>query len=623
MAEGNVATTIAGCQIDAVVSRDELATVYRATDPQRGRQVTIVVLAADPARTDADRERFLDRARLASTLEHPNALTVYEGGETDASLFLVTRWVDGVDLRARIASRGPLTPAEAVRILAPVASALSAAHRHGLAHGAVTSDKVLLAFDEDAEGSKVYLTGFGIANSADDADAVARDIAAVGNLLLETLTGQAASDSEIEAMRTDPGSVSRRLTGGAGEVSDGLATLISRTLAVDPSDRFSSADELVLALERERATARAASLASEQRRRRDQPTAADQGDPAAAGPDGATQAEPARSGARLTPRVAGLVAAAALTVALVVALATYSAGPRGASRGLAVATPTADVATVNQGHLSIGRTIHLGSPAGGLSVPQSGLVWASLPAQSGIVELPPDQQPMTFGGIPDPGPLAAGSSGVWVTLSGGNAVARWADGQLRDRVSLPGRPAAIALDPQGSSAWVADATGGISHVVGGGASPATTRISPPATGLGVGEPDWIWAVNGSLVRIDPHDLNLQTFNGGQGAVGIAVNQGIWLAHTDGTLTRFDPRAGHLQSAVALTAPAPLTGIAAREGSPFVWAISASARSLYEITVAPAQIVGTVRFTTAPTNVAVTHLGVWVTTAGGSLIRIQR
>ena len=70
-------------------------------------------------------------------------------------------------------------------------------------------------------------------------------------------------------------------------------------------------------------------------------------------------------------------------------------------------------------------------------------------------------------------------------------------------------------------------------------------------------------------------------------------------------------------------PVPLSQIAAREASPLVWALSGRARSLYEIAVDAPRIVGVVRFTSQPTGVAVTHLGVWVTTADGWLIRIKR
>lgn len=398
---------------------------------------------------------------------------------------------------------------------------------------------------------------------------------------------------------------------------------------VEPSG---SADELKLARERERAAARAVSLAAEQRRRREESPAGGDGQPASAvAPEGGGPAEPASTGRLRRPRFVGAVAATVVAAVLLVALATYDGASRGSStrparvRQMSAIAPVTrgPIAMVTRGHLRIARRVNLGSPASGLSVSPMGFVWASVPAKNDLVEVRPNQPPMVFSGIPDPGPIAAGSSGVWVTLSGQKAVARWAAGQLRGRVTLSGRPVAIVLGLHQHAVWAADSSGAISHVIDTTSSPAATRVSSAPVGLAVGEPNWIWAVDGSLVRIDPTDLSTQTFRVGADPVGVAVNQGIWVAHANGAITRFGPQPGQPQSVVALSVPTPLSGIAAHEGSSFVWAISRPARSLYEISIGQARVVGVVRFNSAPTHVAVTHLGVWVTTARGSLIRVER
>jgi hypothetical protein len=130
-------------------------------------------------------------------------------------------------------------------------------------------------------------------------------------------------------------------------------------------------------------------------------------------------------------------------------------------------------------------------------------------------------------------------------------------------------------------------------------------------------------VDGSLVRTDPATLQSHTLAVGPGAVDVTVNGGIWMAHTSGRVTRFDPRPGHEEIAADVMTPAPLSRIAAREGAPLVWAISGKGRSLYEIAVVDPRIVGAVRFTSPPTGVAITHRGVWVSTADGWLIRVKR
>jgi streptogramin lyase len=314
-------------------------------------------------------------------------------------------------------------------------------------------------------------------------------------------------------------------------------------------------------------------------------------------------------------------------VALLVALATYSPTSRtGAGRQVAARSTTATaqpIATVAEGHLSVAQKLSLGAPARGVAVGPSGAVWVSLPSRNQIIRLDPDGRVGSFHGIANGGPITAGNGGAWIAQPAGDALKVSPDGHVAERVALSGQPIAVAPDVDGSSAWVADASGAITHVGTGDPSNPTvvSHVSPAPTGLAVGEPNWVWGVNGGFVRVSPNGSGSQTFDAGSGATAVTVNQGIWVAHGDGTVTRFDPRAGHV--AATVRTPGALSGIAARVPSPYVWAISSSARSLYELSLAGPQIVGVVRFSSPPTGVAVTHLGVWVITAGGSLIRIQR
>ena len=74
--------------------------------------------------------RFFQEARAASTLNHPNILTVYELGETNSSHFIVTEFVDGVTVRERLRT-SQLDICEALDIVIQVAEGLSAAHDAG------------------------------------------------------------------------------------------------------------------------------------------------------------------------------------------------------------------------------------------------------------------------------------------------------------------------------------------------------------------------------------------------------------------------------------------------------------------------------------------------------------
>src|SRR5690348_18466238 len=106
--------------------------VYLAQDTKLDRKVALKVLSHDL--TDQDRvRRFVQEAKAASALNHPNILTIYEIDEVDSEQFIATEFIEGETLRDRI-RRGALTPLEALEVGIQVASALSATHSVGIIH---------------------------------------------------------------------------------------------------------------------------------------------------------------------------------------------------------------------------------------------------------------------------------------------------------------------------------------------------------------------------------------------------------------------------------------------------------------------------------------------------------
>src|SRR5437588_154731 len=122
--------------------------------------VALKAIAPDLAADDGFRERFQRESQLAASLDHPNVIPVYDAGEFDGTLYLIMRWIEGADLRTRLTS-GPLAPAHAVRLVLPVASALSAAHRRGLVHRDVKPANIMIAPGDEETDEHVYLTDFG------------------------------------------------------------------------------------------------------------------------------------------------------------------------------------------------------------------------------------------------------------------------------------------------------------------------------------------------------------------------------------------------------------------------------------------------------------------------------
>ncbi|MFD3841968.1 serine/threonine-protein kinase [Streptomyces sp. NPDC058642] len=154
---------IAGYRIEREIGRGGMAVVYRARDLRLERTVALKLLAPELARNDTFRRRFTHESRAAAAIDHPHIVPVFEAGETDGVLYIAMRYVDGSDLRHLLDLRGPLVPAVALRIAAQIASALDAAHEHGLVHRDVKPGNILVARGTDSDHPEhSYLTDFGL-----------------------------------------------------------------------------------------------------------------------------------------------------------------------------------------------------------------------------------------------------------------------------------------------------------------------------------------------------------------------------------------------------------------------------------------------------------------------------
>ncbi|MFI2436026.1 serine/threonine-protein kinase [Streptomyces sp. NPDC018693] len=158
-----IGRTVAGYRIEREIGRGGMAVVYRARDLRLERTVALKLLAPELARNDTFRQRFTHESRAAAAIDHPHIVPVYEAGETDGILYIAMRYVAGSDLRHLLDRQGPLAPAAALRIAAQVASALDAAHEHGLVHRDVKPGNILIARGTDTDHPEhAYLTDFGL-----------------------------------------------------------------------------------------------------------------------------------------------------------------------------------------------------------------------------------------------------------------------------------------------------------------------------------------------------------------------------------------------------------------------------------------------------------------------------
>jgi serine/threonine-protein kinase len=275
-----VPETVAGYRIEAVAGRGGMGVVYRARQLALDRVVALKLIAPELSDDEGFRARFARESRIAASLDHPNVIPVYEAGEDGERLFIAMRFVEGTDLGRMLAEDGALDPALAAELVAQAASALDAAHAHGLVHRDVKPANLLVAGDLP-ERPHVYLTDFGLARrdgstggltttgqwmgtpdyaapeQIDGYDLDARsDVYALGCVLFAALTG------------TPPFADRPRMAKAAAHLQDHPPTLrsrrpsvplalepvVARALAKRPDDRYQSAGELgAAALEAARA----------------------------------------------------------------------------------------------------------------------------------------------------------------------------------------------------------------------------------------------------------------------------------------------------------------------------------------------------------------------------------
>ncbi len=127
-----------------------MGVVYSAHDTRLGRAVAIKVLPPE-ATADPDRHRrFIQEARAASALNHPNIVTIHDIDEDDGTTFIAMELVDGTRLD-RLIAQGPMPVATALEYAAQVASALDAAHGSGIVHRDIKPANILITRDGRAK----------------------------------------------------------------------------------------------------------------------------------------------------------------------------------------------------------------------------------------------------------------------------------------------------------------------------------------------------------------------------------------------------------------------------------------------------------------------------------------
>ncbi|WP_127793247.1 Stk1 family PASTA domain-containing Ser/Thr kinase [Agromyces sp. LHK192] len=195
-------------QVRSRIARGGMATVYLATDLRLERRVAIKIMHGHLADDNTFKTRFVQEARSAARLAHPNVVNVFDQGQDADMAYLVMEYLPGITLRDLLKDYRKLTPEQTVDIMDAVLAGLASAHKAGIVHRDLKPENVLLADD-----GRIKLGDFGLARAASANTATGQallgtiaylspelvtrgvadarsDIYAVGIMMYEMLTGE-------------------------------------------------------------------------------------------------------------------------------------------------------------------------------------------------------------------------------------------------------------------------------------------------------------------------------------------------------------------------------------------------------------------------------------------------
>jgi serine/threonine protein kinase/tetratricopeptide (TPR) repeat protein len=257
-----------------------MGVVYKAHDTKLDRTVALKFLPPHLTTTDEDKQRFIQEAKAAAALNHPNICTIYSVEELDGRQFISMEYIDGETLRQKSEVRDqrsglPATDNQQLTTIIDyalqIAEALEEAHSKGIIHRDIKPENIMVdsknrikvmdfglaklkgAMNLTKAGSTVGTVAYMSPEQIQGEDVDHRsDIFSFGVVLYEMLTGHTPFRGEHEAamlysiVNEEPQPVSSSIPA----VSSQLENLIERTLEKDPSDRYQSMEDLLSDLRR-------------------------------------------------------------------------------------------------------------------------------------------------------------------------------------------------------------------------------------------------------------------------------------------------------------------------------------------------------------------------------------
>ncbi len=272
-------TTLSHYRIVSKLGAGGMGEVYLAQDTKLDRKVALKILPADVASDQTRMRRFVQEAKAASGLNHPNIITIHDFQQIDSMSFIATEFIDGETLRERI--RAGMELAEILDVAIQTASALAAAHAAGIIHRDIKPENIMVRRD-----GYVKVLDFGLAKLSERLDAVSdpealtamvntgaglvmgtavymspeqakgakvderTDLWSLGAVLYEMVAGrvpffgQTTTETISQILLKEPAPLSRY----AREVPSELERIINKALTKNCEERYQSAKDLLIDL---------------------------------------------------------------------------------------------------------------------------------------------------------------------------------------------------------------------------------------------------------------------------------------------------------------------------------------------------------------------------------------
>ncbi|MGZ4789706.1 MAG: serine/threonine-protein kinase [Terriglobales bacterium] len=256
-------------EITGELGKGAMGVVYKAIDPNIGREVALKTMRVDVHGAEAEDmlKRFQNEARAAGALSHPNIVTIYDAGETEGGFYIAMEFIPGKTLAQLLREVRTVSAEQIVNIGAQICAGLDYAHIKGVIHRDIKPPNIMIAPD-----GTVKIMDFGIAKAGaslthtgevlgtpnymspeqvkgKDLDG-RTDLFSTGVILYEMATGERPFNGQNVTTiiykiihETPPAPRELDVT-----IHPGLSQVIAKCLAKDPEDRYQVGSDLAMAL---------------------------------------------------------------------------------------------------------------------------------------------------------------------------------------------------------------------------------------------------------------------------------------------------------------------------------------------------------------------------------------